>query len=92
MAEGGYSQSPEKFPREEQATPYPQQRAWALSVPGNSLEGKERREGEEKGRWERGRKVGEEGRGGRGGEGKSKDFAAFITSVSSCHSRNGRSQ
>lgn len=62
MAESGYSQSPEKSsPREEQATPYPQQRAWALSVPGNSLEGKERREGEEKGRWERGTKVEEEG-------------------------------
>lgn len=62
MAEGGCSQSPEKSsPREEQATPYPQQRAWALSAPGNSLEGKERREGEEKGGWERGRKVEEEG-------------------------------
>lgn len=30
-------------------------------MPGNSLEGKERREGEEKGRWERGRKEEEEG-------------------------------
>ena len=30
-------------------------------MPGNSLEGKERRVGEEKGRWERGRKEEEEG-------------------------------
>lgn len=41
---------------------YPQQRASALYVPGNSLEGKER-EGEEKGSWERGRKEEEEGEG-----------------------------
>lgn len=46
---------------------YPQQRASALYVPGNSLEEKERREGEEKGSWDRGRKEEEEE-----GEGKEK--------------------
>lgn len=82
--EGGYSQSLEKSShREEQATLSSAESIGPVCARKQPRRKRKKRRG---GEGELG--EGKEGGGGRRGEGKSKDFAAFITSVSSCHSRN----
>ena len=83
--EDGYSQSPEKSsPREEQATLSSAESIGPVCARKQPRRKRKKRRGGE-GELGQGK---EGGGGGRRGEGKSKDFAIFITSVSSCHSIN----